>query len=105
METIQESSLEMLVGLNVTNDSMYKEYREHMTPILKTYGGQFGYDFVVSEVLITETDQKINRLFTIRFATKEKMEAFFVDKYYKKVKEQYFENAVESTTIISSYLK
>ena len=104
MENNQESAVEMLVGLNVSNSLMYQEYRDNMTPILHTYSGQFGYDFKVSEVFISETKNKINRVFTIRFSTKEKMEAFFLDKEYKKVKEAYFENAVESTTIISSYL-
>ena len=105
MENKQKSSLEMLVGLNVTNNNIYQEYRENMTPILHTYGGEFGYELMVSDVLISETEEKINRVFTIRFSTKEKMEAFFIDEAYITIKEKYFNNSVESTTIISSYLK
>jgi len=105
MDKKQESSLEMLVGLNVTNNSMYQEYRNGMIPILTTYGGSFGYDFMVSEILISETDNKINRVFTIRFPSKEKMDAFFLDIDYIRVKEKYFKNSVENTTIISSYLQ
>ncbi|EAR61344.1 hypothetical protein MED92_11474 [Oceanospirillum sp. MED92] len=42
---------EMLVGLEVTDDQIYQSYREAMRPILEFYGGEFGYDFRVSEVL------------------------------------------------------
>jgi uncharacterized protein (DUF1330 family) len=87
MKNKQESSLELLVALNVIDNKVYQEYRNNMTPILTSHGGYFGYDFMISEVLITETDNKINRVFTIRFPNKEKMEAFFLDKDYNKVKE------------------
>jgi len=105
MEERNENVYEILVGLNVVDDVKYQSYRVGMTPILHSYGGKFGYDFKVSEVLITESDNEINRVFTIQFPNKLKMEAFFSDANYKKVKEAYFENAVESTTIISSYTK
>ena len=42
-------SYEMLVGLNVFDDEKYTEYRAAMKPILSIYGGEFGYDFKVSE--------------------------------------------------------
>ena len=105
MENNQEEYFEMLVGLNVTDNLMYQAYRANMKPILHTYDGQFGFDFIVSEVLISETNNEINRVFTIRFLNKNKMEAFFKVEDYKKVKEKYFTNSVESTTIISSYIK
>lgn len=47
-------ALEMLVGLNVIDDEAYQSYRDEMMPILKNYGGGFGYDFKVSEVLKSE---------------------------------------------------
>ena len=37
--------IEMLVGLNVIDDDAYQLYRDEITPILKTFGGGFGYDF------------------------------------------------------------
>jgi len=101
----KETVFEILVGLNVVNDEKYQAYRVGMIPILHSYGGKFGYDFKVSEVLITESDNKINRVFTIQFPDQSKMETFFSDPNYVVVKEAYFENAVESTTIISSYTK
>ena len=80
-------------------------YRAGMTPVLHSYGGKFSYDFKVSEVLITESANEINRVFTIQFPEQAKMEEFFSDTNYKKVREAHFENSVESTTIISSYTK
>lgn len=42
--------IEMLVGLNITNDDNYTKYREGMTPILESIGGGFNYDFKIAEV-------------------------------------------------------
>ena len=98
-------SYEMVVGLSVLDDHLYQEYRLAMKPILVSYGGGFGYDFRVSEVLASETGNDINRVFTISFPSSDKMDQFFSDPEYMKVKSRYFESSVESTTIISSYEK
>ena len=98
-------SYEMVVGLNVLDDDKYQEYRVAMKPILLTYGGKFGYDFKVSEVLLAETSGDINRVFTINFPDSDRMEGFFSDPDYIKVKTRHFENSVGNTTIISSYEK
>jgi len=96
---------EILVGLNVIDDLKYKDYRSAMKPILSKYGGDFGYDFKVSEVLLSETTNEINRVFTIGFPDRSKMDNFFSNTEYLEVKKKYFEGSVESTTIISSYNK
>ena len=96
---------EMLVGLNVTNDSEYTKYREGMTPILKSIGGDFGYDFKIAEILKSECKDKINRVFTIKFPHEEAMEKFFADEKYLSIRENLFNNSVESTTIISTYTR
>ena len=95
--------IEMLVGLNVINDAEYAKYREGMTPILDSIAGGFGYDFKIAEVLKSTTENKINRVFTIFFPSEEKMNSFFTNKEYLKIKETHFSNSVESTTIISTY--
>ncbi|MBT3586407.1 MAG: DUF1330 domain-containing protein [Halobacteriovoraceae bacterium] len=95
--------IEILVGLEVTNDQQYTQYREAMTPILHSTGGSFGYDFKISEVLKSLTKNKINRVFTINFPSEEKMDSFFSDQKYLAIKEKFFVNAVASTTIISTY--
>jgi uncharacterized protein (DUF1330 family) len=98
-------SYEILVGLHVLDDLKYDDYRKAMKPILSEYQGRFGYDFKVSEVLISEDNTNINRVFTINFSCKNNMENFFVDAKYLAVKERYFVASVGSTTIISSYEK
>lgn len=97
--------IEMLVGLNVTNDADYSQYRKGMTPILNSIGGGFGYDFVIEKVLKSESENRINRVFTIYFPNEEKMNLFFSDIEYLKIKDQFFANSVESTTIIATYNK
>jgi len=46
--------MEYLIGLYVTDDEMYKKYRTAMYPLLQKYGGDFGYDFKIAEVLKSE---------------------------------------------------
>ncbi|MEO1646308.1 MAG: DUF1330 domain-containing protein [Chloroflexota bacterium] len=96
-------ALEMLVGLNVTDDAKYQQYRDHMSPILLEYGGRFGYDFRVSEVLRAEIDAPINRVFTIRFPDKQVMDAFFKDDKYLEAKTTYYDSSVDKTHILATY--
>ncbi|MBW3695271.1 DUF1330 domain-containing protein [Vibrio sp. T187] len=96
---------EFLVGLEVSDNDIYADYRAAMKPILTSYGGKFGFDFIVSEVLRSEVDAPINRVFTINFPDQATAESFFSDDQYLKVKTQYFDASVVHTTIISSYNK
>lgn len=96
-------SYEMMVGLQVKNDTAYTNYREVMGPILNSYGGGFRYDFKVSETLKNEEERPINRVFAIFFENKEKMDEFFKNPEYLKAKAQFFDASVEATTIISEY--
>ncbi len=95
--------LEMLVGLEVYDDLKYTQYRDEMKPILHSHGGSFGYDFKISDVLKKETDDEINRVFTIRFPNELKMNEFFSNDRYLEIKEQFFTSSVKSTTIIATY--
>ncbi|ACK67734.1 conserved hypothetical protein [Rippkaea orientalis PCC 8801] len=96
-------SIEMLVALNISDEDLYQKYRDAMTPLLKTYGGVFHYDFKVSQVLKAEVNSPINRVFTISFTNEEAMNEFFSNEQYLAIKKQYFENSVTSTTIIATY--
>jgi len=98
-------SFERIMGLHVTNDAEYQRYREGMTPILESFGGSFGFDFKVSEVLQSKTADAINRVFTIEFPSKEIMKQFFSDPSYIEVKNKYFDNCVLSVTTISMHEK
>jgi uncharacterized protein (DUF1330 family) len=96
-------AFEILVGLNITDEEIYKSYRKKMMPILSSYGGGFGYDFKISEVLESRTKAPINRVFIIYFPDKESMNLFFLNKEYLEIKQIHFENSVSNTTIIASY--
>ena len=94
-------SYEMLVGLNVTNDKMYQEYRTAMKPILIQFDGGFKCDFKVSETLLPSENKDINRVFIIYFKNEKAMESFFTHPDYLKIKEKYFSNSVSSPVILS----
>ncbi len=98
-------AVEMLVGLNVIDDEAYQLYRDEMTPILLSYGGAFGYDFKISEVLKSKTEAPINRVFTIYFSNEGSMNSFFSNDEYLKIKERHFEKSVTDTTIIATYCR
>ena len=95
--------LEVLVGLDVRDDEAYTKYRAGMGPILESFGGGFGYDFRIADVLRSESDVAINRVFTIRFPDRAAMDAFFSDPAYLEVKAQFFEPSVNGTQIIAQY--
>lgn len=98
-------SFERIMGLEVIDEQLYQQYRENMMPILDTFGGSFGFDFKVSEVLKSKTEAPINRVFTIDFASKRMMEEFFSDPSYLAVKDKYFNDSVKSVTMISMHEK
>jgi len=96
---------ERVMGIYVSDDDEYQRYREGMAPILCSFGGSFGYDFKVSEVLLSKTDDKINRVFTIEFPNKELMDKFFTNPEYLNIKKRHFDNSVTSKTTISLHEK
>jgi len=96
---------ERIMGLNIINEKMYQEYRKNMLPILESYGGSFGFDFRVAEVLKSKTDDAINRVFTIEFANEATMNAFFNDENYLAVKKQYLDHSIDNKTVISMHEK
>ena len=96
---------ERIVGLYITDEAEYQLYREGMVPILATYQGSFNYDFRVSEVLISKTEAKINRVFAIEFPSRDSMESFFADPAYVAVQKKHFANSVSERTLISLHEK
>ena len=96
-------SIEMLVGLNVIDDDEYQMYRDAITPILKEFGGGFGYDFKASEVLQSKTEAPINRVFTIYFPDDDAMNSFFSNERYLNIKARHFEKSVTDTTIMARW--
>jgi uncharacterized protein (DUF1330 family) len=96
-------ALEMLVGLHVVDEDGYQTYRDKMTPILESYGGGFGYDFKIAEVLKSQTKARINRVFTISFPDQDSRNSFFSNGEYLKIRQRHFDNSVTATTIIATY--
>lgn len=92
--------LDILVGLNVSDEENYKKYRLEMTPLLHSIGGKFKYDFTIKETLINHSENEINRVFIISFPNLKSKEDFFSKPEYVSIKEKYFNGSVESTTIL-----
>lgn len=88
----------LLVGLQVTDETSYARYRAGMMPILLSYGGTFGHDFVVARVLKGEAG--INRVFTLLFPDRAARERFFADAQNRAV---LFEPAVAATFILGEF--
>ena len=92
-----------VMGICVTNEEEYANYRKGMLPILQSYGGSFGYDFKVSEVMKSKEDVPINRVFTIEFPSEEIMEKFFSDPNYLVVKKTHLDGSISSRTVIGMF--
>ena len=96
---------EILVGLHVSDDAIYDQYRAGMTPILEEHGGYFSYDFRVSDMLKGESDDPFNRVFILSFPDELTKEQFFSNEVYKAVRAKYFDPAVKSGGVITSFSK
>jgi uncharacterized protein (DUF1330 family) len=96
-------SHEMMVGLTVTDDETYRQYREAMAPLLAEHGGGFRYDFVVGKVLKSASDHPINRVFAIYFESSARKDAFFAHPDYLAIKARFFQRSVAGTTIFGAY--
>ncbi len=98
-----EARHEILVGLHVTDDESYTNYRAAMTPLLEAAGGLFRYDFTIERMLKGTADPPINRLFVISFPDELTKEVFFADAKYLAAKQEFFESAVDMVDIIATY--
>ncbi|RXJ60675.1 DUF1330 domain-containing protein [Candidatus Marinarcus aquaticus] len=96
---------EMLVALNVCNKELYEQYTKEISSLLQEHQGSFSYDvWVEKDELENQSAHKnINRIFTLRFETKKLKEAFFNHPNYTSIKARYFDKAVNSSYIISTY--
>lgn len=92
--------LDILVGLNISDEETYKKYRLEMIPLLHNIGGKFKYDFSIKETLINHSENEINRVFIISFPNLKSKEEFFSNPDYVLIKEKYFNSSVLSTTIM-----
>ena len=93
----------IIFGLEVRDEPIYRRYRDGMAPLLEGHGGAFGYDFIVSHVLKSETEAPINRVFTMVFPERSAAERFFSDPAYRAVRAELFDSSVGAVTKIGSY--
>ncbi len=94
---------EFVVGMNVIDETGYQKYREAMAPILAEHAGGFRYDFVVAKTLQSASQHPITRVFAIYFGSLELSKAFFANPAYLKIRQTYFEPAVQGSTVIAAY--
>lgn len=95
--------MEYLIGLQVSDDEMYTQYREAMYPLLQKYERGFGYDFKIAKVLKSEVKEPMNRVFTIYFKDEQVKDDFFSNEEYLNIKKRFFEKSVSSVTEIAKY--
>lgn len=96
--TISPAMIETLLGLNVVDANLYAQYRAAMKPLLEAHGGSFGLDLWVAEVLVSPVEAPFNRVFTIRFPSQERREAFFSNPEYLVIRGTFFEPSVSAST-------
>lgn len=95
--------VEILIGLQVTDEPTYAAYRAHMTPLLVAHGGDFGVDVRVAEVLKNPGEQPFNRMFTIGFPSWSAHDAFFANPEYLAVRRRFFEPSVAHSARFGRY--
>jgi len=88
------------VGLEVTDDAGYAQYRSAMAPILARHGGTFGCDFIVARVL-KGPNTRINRVFTLSFPSRADHDRFFADEEYRTVRARWFGPAVGAVEVLA----
>ena len=98
-------SYERCVGLQISDEKLYQEYRDNMGPILERYRGHFRYDFNIALTLKSENGAPISRVFILAFPDVEAHEQFFADPEYLAVREKYFKPAVTHVTVMAEYEK
>jgi uncharacterized protein (DUF1330 family) len=96
---------ELVVGLDVRDQELYKQYRAEMTPLLHRIGGSFRFDFAVERTLKSEAEHDINRVFVITFPDAEVKTQFFAKAQYREIRTRLYERAVAGTTIIAEYAR
>ena len=96
---------ELLVGLQVDDRDAYTQYRAEIKPLLQSAGGEFRYDFEVSQALVNSSGHPINRVFVLAFPDAKARARFFDDERYLSIRNRLFNNAVSGATVIAQYTR
>ena len=81
----------------ISNDDMYREYIDKVTPIINKYGGE--YILRSEKIIILAGDWNLKRVLLIRFAGKEKIQECLQSSEYQEIA-HLRENSTTSKAII-----
>ncbi len=98
-------SYQVVIGLRVLDHRKFAQYCTALEPVLASHGGEFCYNFNVPEMLASKSCKNINQMFTLNFSSKEKMECFFADRNYLKIRGRHILKTIGSEQIIFGYHK
>jgi uncharacterized protein (DUF1330 family) len=90
-------------GVQVIDPALYVEYRARIAPMLEAHGGRFEVDVRVAEVLKAPASEGFNRLFSLRFGSTDRLEAFFADPAYLAVRRDLLARAVSAIVPLGRY--
>lgn len=96
---------EIAIGLFVTDQEQYAQYREEIAPLLKAVGAEFRYDFEVAQTLKKDVPHEINRVFMLQFRDQAAKEYFFADPVYLEIRHRFFPKAVAGISTIAEYAR
>ena len=93
----------VVLGLSVTNQEMYQEYREKLDPVLKEVGAKVILDVEVGNVRINPTETNFNRLIFIKFNNAESMKLLNEHPTYLSLKNSLFVPSVKQTVPLAKF--
>jgi uncharacterized protein (DUF1330 family) len=94
---------EMLVGLNVTDQKIYAQYRAEIASLLDSAGAGFRHDFEIARTLKTDASHEINRVFVLRFPDRAARDRFFADPRYLEIRSRLFAKSVDAGGALAEY--
>ncbi len=99
-QSAKSEAFDVTYLLNVSNETLYNEYRADIVPICERHGVKIRHDFGVSKVHGSESTQPVNRVFLATFPSPEGMKAFFSDPAYQVAKKK-LEKSVASFQVVT----
>lgn len=96
-------SFNVLVGAELKDEDLYQAYRDKMYPLLKSFGGDFKYDFQAKATAMSQNGTNFNRVFVISFPDEKSRDSFFSDAEYLAIREDYLNPSVVEITPLSSW--
>ncbi len=96
---------QILLGLNVLDSEKFEDYCSAMERLVARHDGELCYDFKVPDFCLADRHKTINRVFTLSFCSKEKMEAFFSDREYLKTRGRHVLKSIGSDQVIFGFEK